>query len=504
MSSYSSFLGQHGALFSRILVTVFSVSAVFGLFYTSYHGTPITLRWRKPQDTSPLASTPPLPGPLPKTTGPGCTNVADVRNIAISVKTGATESMDKLPTQLMTSLRCVPDPMLFSDLDQTLGDYQIHDVLSRFSPGAMEGNSDFDIYHRQKELVAQGRENQLKSLVSLPNPVDDWHAPGSNAAWALDKYKFLHMVERAWELQPDRDWYVFIEADAYLSLSNLVRWLGTLNPKKKLYFGKPVRMWEHRSPLYFGYGGSGVVLSGAAVREFAVEHKGLANSFDYRVRGWWFGDFVLADALDEVLHLRITNAYPSLNSDEPATIPFGESIWCQPAVTLHHMDLKQFNEMYQYEKSRNFSELLFRDVYNASYIVGLPFKRDNWDNLSDKQEFALEVVSNDPDKINGKWSPEELVDPHRYFPACEHACIQNERCFQFSFVETIVENDDGKPETQTKCHLSKAFRLGEEHPMEIGVNQKESGKSWTSGWRSDRIAKWVAEHQDCRTHDGWF
>ena len=163
---------------------------------------------------------------------PSYCDAFDISKITISIKTGATVAFDKVPTQLMTSLRCVTRPMIFSDLNQTLGSHQMHDVLSRVSPAAMKGNSDFDLYFKQQELVAQGREIELNTLSSIPIPTQDWRTQGKSAAWALDKYKFTHMVERAWELQPDRDWYGFLEGDTYTSLSNLLRWLKTKNPKQ--------------------------------------------------------------------------------------------------------------------------------------------------------------------------------------------------------------------------------------------------------------------------------
>ena len=43
------------------------------------------------------------------------------------------------------------------------------------------------------------------------------------------------MVDKAWSLQPDRDWYVFVEANAYLSWPNLLRFLATYNPRQPWY-----------------------------------------------------------------------------------------------------------------------------------------------------------------------------------------------------------------------------------------------------------------------------
>ena len=62
----------------------------------------------------------------PQTT---CNNPAIADEVVVVVKTGATEAYTKLPTQLLTSLRCVPNLLLVSDLEQDISGYHLHDVL---------------------------------------------------------------------------------------------------------------------------------------------------------------------------------------------------------------------------------------------------------------------------------------------------------------------------------------------------------------------------------------
>ena len=45
-----------------------------------------------------------------------CHDFPNMDDITLVMKTGATEAYDKLPTQLLTNLQCVPDFLLFSDL----------------------------------------------------------------------------------------------------------------------------------------------------------------------------------------------------------------------------------------------------------------------------------------------------------------------------------------------------------------------------------------------------
>ncbi|KAH0365556.1 hypothetical protein KCU65_g6072, partial [Aureobasidium melanogenum] len=71
------------------------------------------------------------------------------------------------------------------------------------------------------EYQAEGRDVQTLRTTKESN--SDWRTAGHNAPWALDKYKFLHTIERAWESQPDKDWYVFAKPDTDIVWRNLVR-----------------------------------------------------------------------------------------------------------------------------------------------------------------------------------------------------------------------------------------------------------------------------------------
>lgn len=54
-------------------------------------------------------------------------SVAD--KIVVSVKTGASEAATKAAAQLKTTLRCVKNVYLFSDLEQDIGEFHLHDAL---------------------------------------------------------------------------------------------------------------------------------------------------------------------------------------------------------------------------------------------------------------------------------------------------------------------------------------------------------------------------------------
>lgn len=137
-------------------------------------------------------------------------------NIGFVLKTGASEAFDKLPAQLETSLSCVRSLLNVADLDFEVNGYRVHDVLKNVSQDIRDGNPTFEIYHRQHRLYDDGF-----TLEQLRKPLDD-RTSSQNAAWELDKFKFLPMVYKAYTDMPDKDWYVFLEADTYFNWKNLL------------------------------------------------------------------------------------------------------------------------------------------------------------------------------------------------------------------------------------------------------------------------------------------
>ena len=61
----------------------------------------------------------------------GCSSAPDAHRIMVIMKTGATELEYKLPTHLITLLKCIPHGhfIIFSDMAQTFADYPVFDAV---------------------------------------------------------------------------------------------------------------------------------------------------------------------------------------------------------------------------------------------------------------------------------------------------------------------------------------------------------------------------------------
>jgi len=271
-------------------------------------------------------------------------------NVGLIVKTGASEAFEKLPAQIETVLGCAQNLLIVSDLDFELAGHHIHDVLQDVSPAIRDNNPVFEIYLQQRRLRDEGYTMEQLGVTSSSH----------NVAWELDKFKFLPMVYKAYTDIPNKDWYVFLEADTYLNWNNLLAWLSQLDASEKLYVGSPSFM----AGTKFNHGGSGYILSRAAIRAFAEEYPAVASIWDARTTNECCGDYVLTLALKE-FGVPVSGVWPMLSGEPPLEIPFGPALWCQSVITLHHVTSTDLRKMWSFERELDRTQVRKYSVSNT-------------------------------------------------------------------------------------------------------------------------------------------
>lgn len=142
-------------------------------------------------------------------------------DIQVVLKTGAAER-EKTRAFLSTFGSCIPNVLIFSDAEDVVDGHKVIDVLADLPTSYADNNLDWAAYTAQHRALADGKG------------VDK-----SEGGWKLDRFKFLPMVEKAFELAPQAKWYVFIEADIYYFWDTLFRLLSTLDPQEYHYLGVP-------------------------------------------------------------------------------------------------------------------------------------------------------------------------------------------------------------------------------------------------------------------------
>lgn len=292
-----------------------------------------------------------------------CDGFEYAANIVVSVKTGATEAAEKIPPQMRTTLRCIKNTIIFSDLEQDIGEYHLHDALDTVSSSVVTSNPDFKFYTEQQELWKS--RHDISSLKGVIHP----QKPDDLAAWKLDKYKFIHVLEKTWAMKPDMDWYFVIDADTYVLWPNMLRWLSTMDPMKKSYFGSEVQI----SGVRFAHGGSGIILSRAAMHELVVANHRTAEKWDSKTFEKCCGDLVLGEALKEY-RIQLQDVWPLMSGETPFTMPFGPGTpeyWCRPALTMHHLTAVDMTGLAKFEDERKMKSVSLDLKSDRSWLIGV-------------------------------------------------------------------------------------------------------------------------------------
>ncbi|KAF7595544.1 hypothetical protein BBP40_005579 [Aspergillus hancockii] len=370
---------------------------------------------------------------------PDCPPLPGIENIQVVLKTGATEALEKIPVHFNTTLKCIRHFILFSDFEEEIAGVQAHDVLRSVDGEIKQKYHDFDLYNR---LRASGRAGLTAEDInhdpSTPSGKPD------NRGWLLDKWKFLPMINETLHVRPDAKWYVFIEADTYIVWRNLLSWLEKFDPSQPWYMGSQVQVGEVR----FGHGGSGLVISHAAMHKVSDYRESRVNELDVYTGSQWAGDCVLGKVLADA-GVGLFFSDPMLQGATPWDYSYYEpknkkKHWCTPVVTYHHMTPSDIQDIWAFEQSwwanTRKSTLLHADVFEELVRPQIGEVQSDWDNSSTDEN------------NEGPGSLEE----------CQSQCAKDRQCHQYSY-------------QPGKCLTSKVAKRGRD---KAGV---------TSGWMSERI-----------------
>jgi hypothetical protein len=328
----------------------------------------------------------------------------------------------------------------------------------------------------------------------------------TSQAWTLDKWKFMPMVHRAWEEAAmidaaageggeKIDWLVMMEADTSLSWTNLLMWLGSMNASEPIYAGSVAFL----GPLPFAHGGSGVVMSRAAVARLEEKRmNGTEGGKEYYDMEWeakanetCCGDALLADAFLEV-GVNVTRSQPIVQGETPLTFHYNQG-WCTPAVTFHHVSAAEVDTLWNFQRewAREHqwgTPYLYRDLFHRFIESNLVENKPNWDNLS-KGTRLQRSASDELDE----WDRAAVNN----MDACATACQRRGNdCVQWKWKPGYCWMDSnirfGKKDDGRDIGLDVGDRMIED------VQTSEDRKyTWTSGWMSGRVEYFTRTRADC-------
>ncbi|KAH7116199.1 hypothetical protein B0J11DRAFT_119324 [Dendryphion nanum] len=425
-------------------------------------------------------------------------------HIIVSVKTTAVDAYDLLPPLLLLTEQKYYDSMiLMSDLRMDLGAFHIEDVLDRYTMEFISSQPQLERYAQQLHYY--------RYKIDIDPLREDNHAREREVQSNLDKYKMLRMLHRAWELRPERKWYVFAQADAYLNRNNLEAWLGQYDSSEPTMFANSP---DPSLPEPSALGGTTFVVSVQVMRNLFKDRENNLNQWNQKIQDFPSSFETLHTALTTEISVDLNSTWPGLSGFHPATVPYGAGMWCEPVIALHSVSPQARSDIWRFEHDRTElhhvrDPLTFADLWGRFLQAeDMAHYRENWDNLS-----------SGPD--NAKWNilfegvqysthaqhhlhHHTIRDTKGNAPAgenswesCQEACNNHEHCMQWSYSSSATPNwnENGK----TRCHLSRSMRLGEyKGPIEIEREGEETQKiEWKSGWRKDRFEAW-ARNQRCK------
>ncbi|KAL2828343.1 hypothetical protein BJY01DRAFT_228536 [Aspergillus pseudoustus] len=365
-----------------------------------------------------------------------CPQLPGLSEVMLVLKTGVTEAHDKLPIHRNTTLRCIPNYVVWSDFSEEIADIPVHDVLYNES-ATLHQLPDFKLYTK---VQTHGRDaltpSDLGEEISTP-------FGKSSPGWKLDKWKFLPMIEHTLAHNPAAKWYVFMEADTYVLWPNMLSWLAKFDPAQPWYLGNQMQIRD----VVFAHGGSGFVLSRPAMEAAVSLLAEKREHWDKITRQEWAGDCVLGILLKEA-GIKLTWAWPMLQIAPPKELDnfgsnYGRTPWCYPAVSFHHLKPREIRELNWVDRMWTVegAPLLYRDVFwQLAWPKMTVEPAEHWDNQSGEEK-----------KIVGT------------LEECRKMCEEDTHCLQY------VMKPDGM------CAIGRDARLG------------DKSKSFTSGWMLDRI-----------------
>ncbi|KAK5301418.1 hypothetical protein LTR99_006385 [Exophiala xenobiotica] len=318
--------------------------------------------------------------------------------------------------------------IVISDYQEEVGGHKFIDILATL-PGPYSKHPDFTAYYTQQKARLGGKVEP------------------SRDAWKLDRFKFLPMVNAAYEMRPNASWYVFLEADVYIFWDNLFRLLDQFNPQEMHYLGSAVPGSKGR---WFAYGGAGIVISHALMQSLVGDGTILSERYQKMAINDCCGDAVLAYVILAKTGVKLKDLHPMFSGDYLPDLGIDEQRWCTPLISLHRMSIDSLRSLWRWERTRRPSQkpLVFSDMLSYRQpLLQNTSVHDFWDNLS------ADILPNDDGAIHSSLT-------------CAEACERNATCLQYSY-------------TRNECRLWPYIVHGHE--------VKEKDVDFVSGWDRQKM-----------------
>ncbi|KAH7269802.1 uncharacterized protein BKA55DRAFT_532432 [Fusarium redolens] len=336
------------------------------------------------------------------------------------------------------SFLVVGDWTTVNHTDAKLIGVTVHDAIKRVVETKIRGKVDdyprLVKYRRLQAKLQVGDEEEALKI-------------GQSYGWELDalKRQFIMGMEMIYHELPGKKWYIILDDDTFLIRPSLELLMGHIDYRKPQYVGNAVGDYKAR----FGHGGSGILISGEAMRRLFEQPGIVQEAYAESMTETW-GDRLVATTLQK-LGIYIEESYNHHFNGEPPSIT---RIWgdrfCSPLLSFH--GLRKPGEMRRVGETlaKTDKPVLWHDVwqlFGGSAMSALE---------SRPTELTADHVGK-PDEHTRSWGDVRSAN------ACQKRCEQSgRRCLAWTY-EMEIE----------RCHTSPWLLLGAD-----GATGKASGVNW--------------------------
>lgn len=332
----------------------------------------------------------------------------------LMIKTGATVLWNRLPIHVATTLTRIPNFAMYADIGTSVAGYEVIDVLANITEKT-KSNRQFKLY---RDLI------DMRDRHAIADPGTTKLSGG----WELDKFKNLPMLLHAYKVAPpETEWFVFMDCDTYMMMDNLMDYLVHLNSSEPLYIGET----QYLSGTPFAHGGSGVVLSRAAMDLTFGEHPEWVEESEEHALNVCCGDYMVAwlmkkigvnilsksdDSNDkwrqgesfEEYWLRNRQRREDEENPDPRAFHYNRvghkfqkfaqwdlaatrEEWCNKIVSFHHLSAMDIEILWEYEQlltPERREHITYSDIYRDFVAPYIDTWMNDWNNMARQKEFS--------------------------------------------------------------------------------------------------------------------
>lgn len=390
-------------------------------------------------------------------------SIPGTEKIFLMIKTGQDVMWNRIPIHFLTTLTKFPSFAIYSDYPGSIAGHEVIDILATL-PEEWHKFDEFEHYRLLKDLRRQNyylKSGQVGAVLDL-----DSKEKKENKGWILDRFKNIPMLRHAWETDPTRDWYVFIDGDSYLNAENLVRHLSKYDPSQHVYMGHRVSAGKYA----FAHGGSGVILSRHSMKYmFGTKEMSDKMISKYNKGITDLGDLAVCVMVVDEFDAKLVHV-PGLTGQRPDSFAYERNDWCSPVLGFHHMGPHDIETFWEYEQAfaaryGSNTPILIADLYRDFAMPYMEETKHAWTNKNSRSQKRENVTS--------------IED-------CRKSCEDDRWCVQYTYTPA-----------EELCLYSPLISLGE---------PSLSDKNVTSVWLMDRIQKINSDpcgRQTKNRSEGW-